>query len=245
MRTTWTYWSTPRRRRLPHAGAPRIDGPKCILVNEYAGSGGDALPVLLPPARLRPDHRQAHLGRAGGHQPRHPAGGRRRGDHARLRHVGSGDGQWMVENHGVDPDIEVENTPERDGARAATRSSSGRSSTRSSSSQKNPPRRPARPTVQGAGGAEEVARRSRLTRRDPVRPAGVPCAARAALRSDARRRGRPRRRSPAAPPGSRSSSGTPARPARPSGRAARRRRPAAGAAPRSRAPARPPARAAP
>ena len=44
--TTWTYWSN---RDDDHSvrRAAAIDGPKCILANEYAGSGGDAFPYYF------------------------------------------------------------------------------------------------------------------------------------------------------------------------------------------------------
>ena len=48
--TRWPYWSSRDGGRFRTPGTA-IDGPKCILVNEYAGSGGDAFPLLLPPAR--------------------------------------------------------------------------------------------------------------------------------------------------------------------------------------------------
>jgi len=109
-RTTWTYWSR-RDGESFRTPTQAIDGPKCILANEYAGSGGDAFPYYF---RLR------GCG---------PVIGKRTwgglvGISKDLSFVDGGsvtmpdfgiydlDGNWMIENHGVDPDFEIENTPE-------------------------------------------------------------------------------------------------------------------------------------
>src|SRR5215831_1973230 len=52
-RTTWVKWSNRDGDgfRTPSTG---IDGPKCILINEYAGSGGDAFPFYFRMQGLGP-----------------------------------------------------------------------------------------------------------------------------------------------------------------------------------------------
>jgi tricorn protease len=88
MRKTWTYWSNRDHESFRTPGQS-IDGPKCILANEYAGSGGDAFPFYF---------RQQGVG---------PIIGKRTwGGLVGISH------DLPLENHGVDPDIEVENTPE-------------------------------------------------------------------------------------------------------------------------------------
>ena len=82
-----------------------------MIINESAGSGGDALPYYVPPAQDRPAGRHAHVGRAG----RHARRSRRRSTAAasprRAWRSTTSQGRWAVENEGVAPDIEVEYTP--------------------------------------------------------------------------------------------------------------------------------------
>ena len=87
-----------------------IYGPKVMLVNQYAGSGGDALPWYF---------RKEHLGTIvgvrtwgglvgiGGYPPLIDGGS------VTAPRVGIGGlhGQWEVENHGVAPDIDVFQDP--------------------------------------------------------------------------------------------------------------------------------------
>ena len=61
----------------PAAG---IFGPKVMIINESAGSGGDALPYYFKHAQDRPARRHAHVGRARRHD-RRPADDRRRRHH--------------------------------------------------------------------------------------------------------------------------------------------------------------------
>jgi tricorn protease len=88
-----------------------IYGPKVMIVNEYAGSGGDAMPYYF---------RRAHIGALIGKRTR---GGLVRGDSAPPLIDGgsvaapgaaiwSADGEeWVAENKGVRPDVEVEQDP--------------------------------------------------------------------------------------------------------------------------------------
>ena len=59
-----------------------IFGPKVMVINEFAGSGGDALPWVLSQGRPRTARRRAHLGRARRNRRLSPAHGRRFGDGA-------------------------------------------------------------------------------------------------------------------------------------------------------------------
>ena len=70
-----------------------IYGPKAMIINEYAGSGGDALPWMFRHAEYRPARRQANMGR-GWWASRLPApDGRRQRD--RAQH-GLLEPQWNV-----------------------------------------------------------------------------------------------------------------------------------------------------
>jgi tricorn protease len=108
-RTTWAYWSSRDGRDFRTPGTA-IDGPKCILINEYAGSGGDALPYYFRLAGLGPlIGKRTWGGLVGiGHDLPLVDGGR-----VTMPDFGMWDreGRWTVENRGVEPDIEVENAP--------------------------------------------------------------------------------------------------------------------------------------
>jgi tricorn protease len=110
MRHTWTYWSNRDYESFRTPGQS-IDGPKCILANEYAGSGGDAFPFYFRQQGVGPIIGKRTWGGLVGisHDlPFMDGGAITMPDFG----VYGTDGQWMIENHGVDPDIEVENTPE-------------------------------------------------------------------------------------------------------------------------------------
>jgi tricorn protease len=109
-RTTWVYWSR-RDGRPNRTPATAIDGPKCILANEYAGSGGDAFPYYFRLRGLGPVIGKRTWGGLVGYSHDLPLVD---GGTVTMPDFGmyGPDGQWLVENHGVDPDIEVDNTPE-------------------------------------------------------------------------------------------------------------------------------------
>ncbi len=110
MRKTWVYWSTRDGGSFRTPGTA-IDGPKCILANEYAGSGGDAFPFYFRMMGCGPIIGKRTWGGLVGISHSLPlvdGGGVTMPDFGMY----SVDGKWLVENHGVDPDIEVENTPE-------------------------------------------------------------------------------------------------------------------------------------
>jgi tricorn protease len=110
-RSTWSYWSTRDGAdfRTPSSA---IDGPKCILVNQYAGSGGDAFPYYFRLNHLGPVIGERTWGGLVGISHSLPLVD---GGSVTMPDFGLWDltGNWTIENHGVDPDIEVENTPDQ------------------------------------------------------------------------------------------------------------------------------------
>lgn len=103
------YWMTREGQDFTTpVGA--IFGPKAMIINMYAGSGGDALPWYFRDAKLGPLVGTRTWGGLIGIY-----------DYPQLMDGGSvtaprvafynRDGQWDVENHGVAPDIEVDITP--------------------------------------------------------------------------------------------------------------------------------------
>lgn len=103
------YWMTREGKDFTTPEGA-IFGPKAMIINEYAGSGGDALPWYFRDAKLGPLVGKRTWGGLVGIY-----------DYPRLMDGGSvtaprvafynRNGQWDVENHGVDPDVEVEITP--------------------------------------------------------------------------------------------------------------------------------------
>jgi tricorn protease len=88
----------------------QIFGPKAMIINEYAGSGGDALPWMF---------RERHVGTLVGKRtwgglvgifnfPELMDGGFVTAPNLAFYNL---TGEWDVENHGVPPDIEVEYDP--------------------------------------------------------------------------------------------------------------------------------------
>ncbi|HCS47582.1 MAG TPA: protease, partial [Candidatus Aminicenantes bacterium] len=88
-----------------------IFGPKVMLINEFAGSGGDAMPWYFQRAKVGPLVGKRTwgglVGRAG--SPSLMDGGYVT---APSSGVWSPDGHWIAENIGVIPDVEVEHDPE-------------------------------------------------------------------------------------------------------------------------------------
>jgi len=87
-----------------------IFGPKVMLINEFAGSGGDAMPYYFKAAGVGPLIGKRTwgglVGRAGG--PALMDGGFVT---APSSGVWSPKSEWIAENVGVAPDIEVEHDP--------------------------------------------------------------------------------------------------------------------------------------
>src|SRR5262249_6865396 len=88
-----------------------IAGPKGMLTNEIAGSGGDILPKYFRQAGLGPLVGTRTWGGAvgiGGY-PQLLDGGRVTAPHAAFWFPS---GKWELENHGVEPDVEVDLDPQ-------------------------------------------------------------------------------------------------------------------------------------
>ena len=103
------YWS-PRYGSIEHTPNAGIYGPKVMIANEVSGSGGDALPWLFKQAKLGTLVGKRTWGGLVGISdiPVLMDGG-----HVTSPSVAffSPQGAWDVENHGVDPDVVVEQDP--------------------------------------------------------------------------------------------------------------------------------------
>jgi tricorn protease len=108
-RPLMSYWSSREGKDVttPMAG---IFGPKVMLTNEYAGSGGDALPWLFRRAGLGPLVGKRTWGGLVGiyDNPLLIDGSTAT---APRQGFWSPEGRWEVENRGVAPDVEVELDP--------------------------------------------------------------------------------------------------------------------------------------
>ena len=104
-----SYWS-PRYGAIDRTPGGAIFGPKVMIANEVSGSGGDALPWLFKFNHLGPVvGKRTWGGLVGiGQIPVLMDGGNVTSPSVAFFNP---DGQWDVENHGVDPDIVVEQDP--------------------------------------------------------------------------------------------------------------------------------------
>jgi len=101
---------------MTRVGAPfttpqdAIFGPKAMIVNEYAGSGGDAMPWLFRQEKIGPLIGKRTWGGLVGifDFPSLMDGGTVTAPNLAFYNL---KGEWDVENHGVAPDIEVEYDP--------------------------------------------------------------------------------------------------------------------------------------
>jgi tricorn protease len=104
-----SYWA-PRYGNVEHTPNAGIYGPKVMLANEFSGSGGDALPWLFKQAKLGVLVGKRTWGGLVGISgiPVLMDGG-----HVTSPSVAffSPKGEWDVENHGVDPDVVVDQDP--------------------------------------------------------------------------------------------------------------------------------------
>jgi tricorn protease len=93
---------------LPHG---TILGPKVMVINEFAGSGGDDMPHYFRQAKVGPlIGKRTWGGLVGiGEYPQLIGGGTVTAPNAAFWFP---PGEWQVENHGVDPDIEVDLDPQ-------------------------------------------------------------------------------------------------------------------------------------
>jgi len=151
-RRTRSYWSTRYGDdfRTPWNA---IDGPKAMLINQYAGSGGDALPWYFRQSGLGPLIGMRTWGGLVGISRSLPLVD---GGVVTVPDFGfwnPATGAWEVENRGVEPDLEVENPPD---ALAAGRDPQLEAAIRYCLEQleRNPPKRPARPAYRKQPGLE-------------------------------------------------------------------------------------------
>lgn len=89
-----------------------LDMPKVMLINEFAGSGGDMLPYLFKKAKLGPligNRTWGGLVGITGYAPLVDGGGVSAPE---FGIYDSDTGEWIAENKGVDPDIQVDLRPD-------------------------------------------------------------------------------------------------------------------------------------
>jgi tricorn protease len=110
MQRTLMSWWAPRYGAIYRTPQASILGPKVMITNEFAGSGGDAMPWYFREAQLGPlVGKRTWGGLVGiGGIPTLMDGG-----HVTSPSFGffNPQGQWDVENHGVQPDYEVDMEP--------------------------------------------------------------------------------------------------------------------------------------
>jgi tricorn protease len=108
-RPLMNYWATRDGKEFTTPTA-QIFGPKVMIINEWAGSGGDALPYYFRFRKIGPLVGKRTWGGLVGHH-----GGCDLIDNGRITSPNLAfydiDGNWDVENVGVAPDIDVEQTP--------------------------------------------------------------------------------------------------------------------------------------
>jgi tricorn protease len=104
-----SYWS-PRYGKIEHTPNAAIYGPKVMIANEISGSGGDALPWLFKQAKIGTLVGKRTWGGLVGISdiPVLMDGGRVTSPSVAFF---SPAGEWDVENHGVDPDVMIEQDP--------------------------------------------------------------------------------------------------------------------------------------
>ncbi len=119
------FYTEKLGRRLLLALAPRegkelvpqaaFFGPKVMLVNEQAGSGGDLFPYYFKKEKIGPlvgTRTWGGLIGMGGYPPTMDGGSVTAPGWAWWEPNDKGSGTWVVENHGVDPDFVVDQSPE-------------------------------------------------------------------------------------------------------------------------------------
>ncbi|MBC5824689.1 MAG: PD40 domain-containing protein [Candidatus Eremiobacteraeota bacterium] len=101
----------PREGRITLDPPLAIYGPKVMIINQYAGSGGDAMPWYFRNAKIGPlvgVRTWGGLVGIGGYPALMDGGGVT----APRIAIGGLHGQWEVEGHGIAPDIEVWQNPQ-------------------------------------------------------------------------------------------------------------------------------------
>lgn len=109
-RKLMSLWA-PREGRIWRTPSVALFGHMVCITNEYAGSGGDALPYYFREQSLGPLIGTRTWGGLVGISRRLPLmdGGAVTCPEFAFMNL---KGEWDVENHGVDPDIEVDNRPD-------------------------------------------------------------------------------------------------------------------------------------
>lgn len=110
-REIMNYWGHRDGKVTTTPGAS-IFGPKAMIINEYAASGGDLMPFLFKEKELGKLIGKTTLGILIGIYGYPPL---MDGGYLTAPRFGifSKDGEWIIENEGVHPDIEVEMTPKK------------------------------------------------------------------------------------------------------------------------------------
>ncbi len=103
------YWA-PRYGAIEHTPNDAIYGPKVMIANEYSGSGGDAMPWLFKHNQVGTlVGKRTWGGLVGiGQIPVLMDGGNVTSPSVAFF---SPEGKWDVENHGVDPDVVIDQDP--------------------------------------------------------------------------------------------------------------------------------------
>jgi tricorn protease len=109
-RTLLAYWHMREGTDITNP-VEGIFGPKVMIVNEIAGSGGDALPWMFRAAKIGPIiGKRTWGGLVGGYtSPNDFLDGGSAGTPNLAFY--NPNGTWDVENHGITPDIDIENDP--------------------------------------------------------------------------------------------------------------------------------------
>ena len=103
-----SMWATRYGEDIREPGAA-IQGPKVMLIDETAGSGGDMLPWMFRKLQLGPLVGKRTWGGLVGILDMPPL---MDGSHVTAPNLAIwADGRWVVENEGVPPDVEVEQWP--------------------------------------------------------------------------------------------------------------------------------------
>jgi tricorn protease len=104
-------WCLGRTQPMVYPGMPTLYGHMVCIINEYAGSGGDAFPYYFHTYGLGPLIGKRTWGGLVGFMetPSLMDGGYVTCPSFPFLTM---EGQWAIENHGVDPDIEVDNRPD-------------------------------------------------------------------------------------------------------------------------------------
>ncbi len=108
-RNLWNYWYTPNGKVMTEPGLG-IFGPKAMLINQYAGSGGDLIPWYFHHVGLGQLIGERTWGGEVGHTGYPPLIDGGGVDAPNLAFFDT-EGHWGIENEGISPDIEVEMDP--------------------------------------------------------------------------------------------------------------------------------------